>query len=162
MTNGVKNMDRKLYRSRSDRIIGGVASGLADYFEIDPIIIRIAFVVAALGWGVSILAYILLWVIVPEEPLDWQKTPPEDLSVETDYINKVFSDRQKRKQNRKVLAGVILILIGTIWFMSNIFSFINFHYLWPMVLIILGIIIMLKVPLFHRRHEQFYNNQNNK
>ncbi len=164
MTNGEKNMEKKLYRSRNDRILGGVAAGLADYFEIDPIIIRIAFVVAAVGWGVSILAYILLWIIVPETPLDWQKKgpEPEDLKVENDYINKMFNERLKRRQNRKVLGGILLIIVGVVWFMSNIFSFINIHYLWPLVLIILGIIIMLKVPVFRRRHESIYENQSNK
>jgi phage shock protein C len=58
---------RQLTRSKSDRKLGGVAGGLAEYFNVDPTLVRVAWVVAgAMGWG--ILAYILLWVIVPEGP----------------------------------------------------------------------------------------------
>jgi phage shock protein C len=58
---------RQLTRSKTDRKLGGVAGGLAEYFNVDPTLVRVAWVVAgAMGWG--ILAYILLWVIVPEGP----------------------------------------------------------------------------------------------
>ena len=59
---------KRLYRSRDERMIGGVCGGLAKYFNIDPVIVRVIAVVAALMalWG--LLAYIILWIVVPEEP----------------------------------------------------------------------------------------------
>ena len=59
---------KRLYRSRDDRMIGGVCGGLAKYFNIDPVIVRVIAVVAALMalWG--LLAYIILWIVAPEEP----------------------------------------------------------------------------------------------
>lgn len=63
-------MQDKLTRSRSDRILGGVCSGLARYFNIDTTIVRIVFVVAVLS-GVSPLLYLVLWVVMPEEPLSF-------------------------------------------------------------------------------------------
>jgi phage shock protein C len=60
---------RKLYRSRDDRKVAGVCGGLAQYFNIDPTLIRVLFVVTALLGGPGLLAYLLLWIVVPEEPL---------------------------------------------------------------------------------------------
>lgn len=61
---------RKLYRSRSNRMIVGVCAGLADFFGIDPTIVRLLFAVGALfGFGSFILIYIVLFIVVPEETL---------------------------------------------------------------------------------------------
>jgi phage shock protein C len=60
---------KRLYRSAKDRIIGGVCGGIADYFGIDPVIIRILWIIvtlASLGFG--ILAYLLAWIIIPRNP----------------------------------------------------------------------------------------------
>ncbi len=59
--------NKQLRRSKSDRVIAGVCGGLGKYFNIDPVIVRIAFVVAIFGFGVSILVYPLLWLVIPEE-----------------------------------------------------------------------------------------------
>lgn len=61
---------RKLYRSRSDRIIAGVCGGLADYFSIDSTLMRVIYVVLFLITGVVplIVAYLIMWVLVPEHP----------------------------------------------------------------------------------------------
>jgi phage shock protein C len=59
---------RRLTRSRTNRIIAGVCGGLGEYFGIDPTIIRIIFVLLALPGGApGILPYLILWVIMPEE-----------------------------------------------------------------------------------------------
>ena len=60
---------RKLYRSRTNRQLAGVAGGLAQYFTIDPTLIRVLFVVFALVGGSGLVAYLVLWIVVPEEPL---------------------------------------------------------------------------------------------
>lgn len=59
---------RKLYRSRIDRVFGGVCGGLADYFGIDVSLVRLAFVLLFLLGGHGLLAYIILWIVVPEAP----------------------------------------------------------------------------------------------
>ena len=61
-------MANKLYRSTSDKMLGGVAGGLAEYFDIDPTIVRVLFVVLTLVGGGGILAYIILLIVVPEKP----------------------------------------------------------------------------------------------
>jgi phage shock protein C len=59
---------KKLYRSRQERMIGGVCGGIAEYFGIDPTLIRVAFVVFALAGGPGFVAYIIMLLIVTEEP----------------------------------------------------------------------------------------------
>lgn len=57
---------RRLVRSTNDRKIAGVCGGLADYFDLDPTIIRVLWVLAVLCAGTGLLAYIILWIAVPE------------------------------------------------------------------------------------------------
>jgi phage shock protein C len=61
---------RKLYRSRTNRMIFGVCSGLAEFFGIDPIVVRLVFVAGTLLWfGTFLLLYLIMFIVVPEEPL---------------------------------------------------------------------------------------------
>jgi phage shock protein PspC (stress-responsive transcriptional regulator) len=61
-------MSKRLYRSRKDRKIAGVCGGLGEYFNVDPVIFRILWVILLLGAGTGLLAYIIFWLIVPEAP----------------------------------------------------------------------------------------------
>ena len=59
---------KRLYRSRKDRILGGVCGGMGKYFGVDPVLVRLLFVLLALGVGSGIVLYIVAWLIVPEDP----------------------------------------------------------------------------------------------
>ncbi|MBW7846537.1 MAG: PspC domain-containing protein [Bacteroidales bacterium] len=59
---------KKLYRSRFNRILGGVCYGLADYLNLDPTIVRVGWVLFTLLGGAGLLAYLVCWIIVPESP----------------------------------------------------------------------------------------------
>jgi phage shock protein C len=65
-------MDRqkRLHRSRTEKMIAGVCGGLAEYFDVDPTIVRVAWVVLTLLPlpGSGILAYLILWVVMPQQP----------------------------------------------------------------------------------------------
>lgn len=62
-------MARRLYRSRNDRMIAGVCGGIAEYFEIDPVIVRIIAIILLLPGGLpGFVPYIVLWVLVPNSP----------------------------------------------------------------------------------------------
>ena len=58
---------KRLYRSKTNRVIGGVCGGMGEYFGIDPTIIRLIWVILALMGGTGIIAYIIAWIIIPEE-----------------------------------------------------------------------------------------------
>ena len=60
----------RLYRDRNDKFIGGVCAGLANYLNVDPAMVRILFALFILGGGLGLLLYILLWIFLPEAPLE--------------------------------------------------------------------------------------------
>jgi len=61
-------MNKKLYRSNTDKMLAGVCGGLAKHFDIDPTLVRLAFVLVTLMGGSGILAYLVCWVVIPREP----------------------------------------------------------------------------------------------
>ena len=63
---------KRLYRSLTDRKIAGVAGGLAEYFDTDPLILRLAFVVLSLAGGGGVLIYFILWIVTPEKPVSYE------------------------------------------------------------------------------------------
>jgi phage shock protein C len=79
----MSNQDKKLYRSRSDRMFGGVCGGLGEFFGIDPTLVRLFFVFASLlGWmGALFLIYLAMLIVVPEEPLpESEMIPSQDVT----------------------------------------------------------------------------------
>jgi phage shock protein C len=61
---------KKLYRSRSNRMVAGVCAGLADFFGIDPTVVRLIFVAGTLlGFGSLVLVYLVIFIVVPEQPV---------------------------------------------------------------------------------------------
>ena len=62
------NSTRKLYRSKSDRVLAGVCGGLAQYFNLDATLIRVLFVLLAVLGGAGLVLYVAMWVIVPNQP----------------------------------------------------------------------------------------------
>ena len=68
-------MAKKLYRSKKNRKIAGICGGIAEYFDIDPIIIRLITLILVLSAGGGLIAYIVAWIIVPEEPGDAHLVP---------------------------------------------------------------------------------------
>jgi len=60
---------KRLYRSRHDKVLGGVCAGIARYINVDPVVVRLLWVVLTLiSMGLGIVVYIIAWIIVPEEP----------------------------------------------------------------------------------------------
>jgi len=60
---------QRLVRPRADRKIAGVCSGFAEYFDLDPVLVRVMWLVVAIMTGVGFLGYIIAWIVMPEEPL---------------------------------------------------------------------------------------------
>jgi phage shock protein PspC (stress-responsive transcriptional regulator) len=61
-------MEKRLQRSRTDKMVGGVCGGLAEYFGIDPTVVRVLWVVITLLGGAGFILYIILWIIMPQQP----------------------------------------------------------------------------------------------
>ncbi len=63
------NAPKLLYRSRSQKMIWGICGGMAEYLSVDPTVVRLLFVLAAIVWGGGLLAYVVLYFVVPEAPI---------------------------------------------------------------------------------------------
>ena len=152
-------MEKRLYRSRSDRMIWGVCGGLAKYFDMDPTIVRIIFVVLIFANGLSILAYIIMAIVVPlegsktTEPKETVKENVEEIKKTAEEfgreISSTFAGEDKTEvtdtsHQRRNILGIALIIIGVLILMGtlNLFWWFRWGYLWPVVLIAVGLIII--------------------
>lgn len=100
-------MSKKLYRSRDDRMIAGVCGGLADYFNVDSSLVRLAVLFIFLFQGVGLIAYIIAWLVMSEEPVKNEYRMPDDYYIEdsknTDNLDqdqepRTESEEQKNKE----------------------------------------------------------------
>ncbi len=125
-------MTRRLYRSRKEKIIAGVCGGLAEYFDIDPVIVRLLMVLLFI-YGVGVIIYILAWIMIPMEP-------PEKVEVE-----EVVVDTVEDKKKRERVGAIILIITGIVLLFG---AFYSMSFIWkiivPLTIIAAGIYILLK------------------
>ncbi len=70
--------NKKLYRSRTDKMVSGVCGGLGKYLAIDPTLIRLLFVLITVLGGSGVLVYLIMMIVMPEEPTETPNVPPED------------------------------------------------------------------------------------
>jgi phage shock protein C len=139
---------KRLYRSLSNSIIGGVCGGLGDYFNTDPVIFRAIFAVAFFAGGSGLLVYIVLWIITPMQPYSTeipfsnpaekeQKNTNEELKSET------MESPKKHKSNGSIWGGLILITLGIIFLIDRFIPRIDFGDLWPVILVVVGAILII-------------------
>lgn len=128
---------KKLYRSRTDRMIAGVCGGLATYLNIDPVLVRGAFIILGLIKGLGILFYLILIVIVPNDPQESAATNQAAL----------FSEYAKEKISpRKDIFALFIIAFGLLLLIGQVFPWHWFRWdlFWPLVLVALGLWLILK------------------
>ncbi len=135
-------MKQRLFRSIRNKKIAGVCAGLAEYFDVDPALIRVAFVFGTLLHGMGILAYIILWIAVPENPREFYTQPYQsgpDTSNSFEYVEPVHMSGSKRGT---IFAGIGLIVIGVFFLLDNLFPWFDFENYSPLLLIAGGIMIL--------------------
>ena len=148
-------MRKRLYRSRTDKVIGGVCGGLADYFDIDPTLVRLSVVLLVFfSGGLVIPCYFISWLVIPKNPVmayaqapqaapgaEQSSIPPPALPVApTESV-----DSAKDTQFKKIFPGVLLIAFGAILLLRD-------HLWWwwdltdiiPIALIMVGLYILVK------------------
>jgi len=127
-------MKKKLYRSRKDQVIGGVCGGIAEYFGVDPIMVRLLAVFAVLFGGGGVLAYIIMWVIVPERPKGYVE----------DEISYDDEEDGEKKYDSQMVFGVGLIGLGVYLAVARYIPWDLGEYFWPAVLIVGGIFMLTR------------------
>lgn len=82
---------KRISRSRTDRVLGGVAGGLADYLGVDPILVRLGFLVLALFQGIGAILYLALWILLPNV----DTTAPDTRSQVQENLNEMQSTAEQ-------------------------------------------------------------------
>jgi phage shock protein C len=149
-------MTKRLYRSQTDKMLGGVCGGLGKYIGIDPTFIRLFFVLLALGNGVGLLLYLVLWVVVPTEEMPATNTLEETVragGAEIGARTRTLGDDIRRAANERprevgLIVGGGLILIGALLFLQNLnipwLRWFTFDLFWPALLIAGGVVLLLR------------------
>ena len=133
---------KRLFRSQKNKIIAGVCAGIAEYFDIDPIIVRILFVLTALFQGVGFLAYIIMWIVVPEG--DTANTSGEAFEAADIHVHSDTKPSSMASMSARNLFGAVVILFGLALLLNQIFPvhFFRWDYFWPLIVIVLGAAIL--------------------
>lgn len=196
-------MQKKLYRSRSDHIIAGVAGGLGEFFSVDATLVRLVMLLVVFAGGAGALLYIMAWVIIPVEPGDDEAKDSSIFSRSEALRRKMVSGAKQveaRLQRRKVealestdgegcqgldetdelhipddpdstdqpeveeevvggppdtsaeeeearrqrIGGLVLVGVGVLFVLRNLFPWINFSDMWPAFVIGLGLLLILR------------------
>jgi phage shock protein C len=147
----------RLYRDEQYKKIGGVCAGLAEYFNVDVSLVRVLFVLAVVLGGGGGLAYLILWIIVPAKPL----VSPADEFFNSSQSQSVYEDRpfvtpgfEKKKDHKgRYIGGLILIVLGVFIMLEeyDIVPDIDFNLIWPVGIIVLGLIFIFG---FWTKHPQ--------
>jgi phage shock protein C len=140
-------MTDRLYRSSSDRLVGGVCSGLGIYFRISPVLVRVFFIALTILGGIGALLYLMLWISVPSDLQAGERT---DLIVAANAVEigqsvqemardgqGAMSGRSTIHRQRTIWLAVALIVVGGAWLVGTAFH-INLMGMWPLALIALG------------------------
>ena len=148
-------MRQRLYRSRSDVMLGGVCGGLADYLGLDPTLVRLFFVLLAMGTGIGVFLYILMWIVVPVEGAATKSVEASAQSAAGEMADRArtfgqeFAGAVARPNPRMgVFIGLALVVVGSIWLVQSLdlpwLRWLDFDFLWPVLLIIGGIVLILR------------------
>jgi phage shock protein C len=148
-------------RSATDRVIAGVCSGLATYLKLDPVLVRLIFVLLAIFGGGGLLAYIILWIVLPEDfsyiDMGATGTAGQNASSETNpkassagsgpeqKANTATQQAVPQNYNAQFIGGIILITVGSLFLVASFIPRINFGDLWPILLIVAGVAILRPV-----------------
>ena len=138
-------MDRKLYRSNTDQMLGGVCGGLGQYLGIDPTFVRIFFFILIFGAGTGFWVYVLLWILIPEE----DASESEDFNARVSNMGDSFASAVSRPHPKSgLIVGGGLVLLGVFWLVEQLnISWLwwwDFDVLWPVLLIVGGAVLLLR------------------
>ena len=152
----------------SDRILGGVCSGLAAALHVDPLWIRIAFVLLALVQGIGVLLYIVLWVVMPEPTGAPSIGRSRFVSIMAD-VSRAWHDLQAQFggtrtappsgaedgptspatqatstwRNPSLALGLILVVVGVLFLADNL-GLVTWNVIWPVALIVIGVLLLAR------------------
>jgi phage shock protein C len=117
---------RVVRRSRSERVLAGVCGGVGRYLGVDPVLLRIAFIILTLANGLGVIAYVVAWVAIPEERPDQPSGPPSE----------------PRRETGRLVIGGSLVVLGLVLLLDRLAPELD-ELFWPVALVAVGVAVML-------------------
>lgn len=146
----------RLTRQHDGRIFGGVAVGLARYFNVDVTIVRIIFLILTLFNLFGVIAYVVMWLIMPDaehtsgDPRDSLRANVDDFTSQAQQYGQQLSDRFggiEGGQSRVLIGGVLVAVGGLIFLQQTLLPALNIRLgqiMWPIAFIVVGIILITR------------------
>ncbi len=117
---------RVVRRSRGERVIAGVCGGVGAYLGVDPVLLRIAFIILALANGLGVIAYVVCWVAIPEERPDQPSVPA----------------LEGRRETGRLVLGGSLVVLGLVLLLDRLAPDLD-QLFWPVAVVAVGVAVML-------------------
>lgn len=147
-------MENRLYRSTTDKMLGGVCAGLGKYLRIDITLVRLFFVVLTMAGGFGPLLYLILWVVVPPEghvvlpgqnsTFDGEELKERAGMIRDDFVNAVRAPNQ----NALRLIGAALVLAGGFLILRQFnipwLHWLNSGVIWAAMILVAGIVLLVR------------------
>jgi len=139
---------KRIYRNTREKVIGGVCAGIADYFDVDVAWIRLAFVLSVFASGFGLLAYVIAWIVFPKDDRVAGESQASAGASKADSTTGSASSAVPARHSivggSRNAIGVILVLLGVLFFMDQNFWWFRFDAFWPVILIGLGLYLVLR------------------
>ena len=142
---------KRLARSQSDVMIGGVCSGLGNYFAIDPTLVRLVFVLLTLAGGSGVLVYFILWIVMPREDMPNVQTnmDSQEFSRRANQMGQEMQQIVQQPNSRAVkFIGISLVVLGLVYLVQNLhipwLAWFNDQLLWPVLIIAVGALLLTR------------------
>ena len=137
----------------SDRIIGGVCSGLASGFHVDALLVRLAFVILAFFQGIGLFIYIVLWLVMPEQTESGPRSGFDSVAKDMQRVGREVrgqlgaqadaSAPSTGPRGQAVVLGAVLVILGALLLAVNT-GLVNWTVIWPVAVIAIGVGLLLR------------------
>ena len=134
-------MNRRLYRCRENRVIAGVASGVAEFFGLDPTLVRVVWFLSIFFGGVTLLLYIGLAIIVPLEPLSAEAAAAAATGASA--VPEGHRHKAGGSGRWTTFIGIVLLLFGGLALVGALLPDVaSWRYIWPVFIIGIGALLV--------------------
>jgi len=151
---------KRLYRSRKDCVIAGICGGIAEYFDIDPTLVRIIAVLTIFLNGIGLIAYIIAWIFIPQNPepvakekINEKKGAAQTMKKKVENIAHQIGgsisgsirgnqEGAEHRRSSRLVGGVILVCLGLLFLVNNFLPWFSLAKFWPLILVILGLAVL--------------------
>ena len=139
---------KRLYKVKENKVFAGVCGGIAEYFNIDPVIIRIVWVMVSLAYGFGVIAYIIAAIIIPEKKSDQFGNLDQD-TADFESDSSFSSGFPKRNysfdpEKSRLVIGATVIGIGLMLLLKQFFHWFDFKVILALGIIVAGVFVLYK------------------